>query len=121
MYLLVSLLFILIFYATGFYKILSQKLILFPFLGAAASWVVTAMLIYFGLAFSFWLLSHFSDLFFPQWRKWQKRLTSNIGLRHLDFWFFWLALFFALFFLITNPTLMPLALVLLVAFGQQLK
>jgi H+/Cl- antiporter ClcA len=113
MYLIVSLVYILIFYATGFYKTLSRNFILFPFLGADGSWVVTALLIYFALGLIFWLFNYFSDLYWPKWPKWRQRLTSNVGLKRFDSWFFYLSLFFAFFFLFSNPSLLPLALVCL--------
>lgn len=117
MSLIVSLIYILIFYATGFYKTLRQNFILFPFLGVSGSWVVTSLLIYLALGFIFWLLNYFSDLYWPSWPKWRRHLTSNVGLKRFDRWFFYLSLFFAIFFLFSDPSLLPLALVCL--FGTQ--
>lgn len=112
MFFLVSIVYIVLFYLSGLYKIISRRLLLFPFLGAAGSWLLTALLLYFTLAFIFWFFHHFSDLFWPQWSNWLYRLTNNTGLKRIDRWLFWLSLFFSFFFLFTNPSLLPLSLIL---------
>jgi hypothetical protein len=112
---IVSLIFILLVYVLPLYRILPERILVFPVLGRDGSWLLTAMLIYLAMILAGALLSRFEEVVWPSLPRLRRRLTGRTGLDYLDGLGFKLSLLAIALFIFTAMELVPLGLV--AAFG----
>ena len=115
---IVSLLFVAVFYIVPLYDILARRLLIFPVLGHDGSWLLTAGMIYVGLAMAAMALRQFEDVLVPALPAWRAELTRRTGIYRLDSFGFRLSLLATVLFLATDIRLLPLGLASVFGFAS---
>jgi hypothetical protein len=115
---IVSLIFILLFYVVPLYRILPERLLIFPVLGRDGSWLLTATLIYLALLLAASLLRRFEEVVWPSLPALRRELTRRTGLDYLDGAGFKLSLLAIVLFIFTAIELVPLGLAAALGFAS---
>src|SRR3990170_4160043 len=115
---LVSLVFVFIFYVFPLYQMVARRVLVFPALGQNGSWLLTAGLIYVGLAVAAVAVKQFEDLLMPAFPAWRRELVRRTGVWRLDTFGWRLSVLATILFLATDTRLVPLSVASAIGFAS---
>ena len=115
---LVSLIFVVLFYVLPLRRVFVDRLLVFPVLGHNGSWLMTAAIIYIGLALIALAVKQFEEMLTPTLPGCRHELTRRTGVYRLDDFGFRMAVLATGLFVATDMTLAPLGVASAIGFAS---